>query len=278
MMQHRYRRDILRLTVMVVAVAWVGCETAPPKTKVVVPSAATQAPEYEGDGSIPEQRYVIRMSDGERDWEVQFPDVATGYEMHIPLDERRAKGPMDSVHWEGENMTEADKELLQELRRKRGDMEREGIFVDGEHVNEPNKSGQQGNQGQQGQQGNQGQQGESGNEGELPSSDELSESGLPSKKKKGSGSEAAPYRPSYLLGIENVRKLYKAGKYELAMVRLKKLEEAYPGDEKILSMKGTLWVKLGRESLARKAWERVLQINPDNQEVIEALKRLNDSE
>ena len=98
--------------------------------------------------------------------------------------------------------------------------------------------------------------------------------------KDGKSGEAkpAPYRPSYLLGIQQVRDLYRRGKYEVAMVRLKKLEEAYPGDVKLLTMKGTLWVKIGRDALARKAWERVLQIDQDNQKVIEALERLNQSE
>jgi len=262
--------------------AWalIGCETSQPETKVVVPSAATQAPEYEGDGSVPEQRYVIRMSDGERDWEVQFPEVATGYEMHIPLEDQKKKGAMDSVHWEAENLTEADKELLKQLRRDRGQMEREGIYEGGEHVNDQVQPGS----GQQ-QQGQAPGTGSQQSDQQLPSGEELEQSDKQGqadqqgqKQKQRGEQQAAPYRPSYLLGIENVRKLYKAGKYELAMVRLKKLEEAYPDDEQILSMKGTLWLKLGREKLARKAWERVLQINPDNKKVKEALQRLNQSE
>ena len=118
---------------------------------------------------------------------------------------------------------------------------------------------QQGSQGKQGKQGSQ-----KGNQG--------------NQKKGKNGADPAPYRPSYLLGIEEVRNLYRRGNYELAMVRLKKLEEAYPGDVKLLTMKGTLWVKLGRDSLARKAWEQVLQIDPENQQVIDALKRLNQSQ
>jgi hypothetical protein len=36
-----------------------------------------------------------------------------------------------------------------------------------------------------------------------------------------------------------------------------------------------LWLKLGRPELAREAWEQVLQIDPDNRPVLDALKNLN---
>ena len=257
---------VVSAAVVLVATLGGACKTSEPKTKVVVPSAATTAPEYDSDGSVPEQRYVIRMSDGERDWEVQFPAVATGYEMHIPLEAKGSKEPADALEWPSENLTEADKELLEHLRRRNRQTEREGVYVDGEHVN-------------------QGEKKEESGEGSGESKAKTAKSGVgtgeskeKAQKKQSKGAKAAPYRPSYLLGLEEVRRLYKAGKYELAMVRVKKLEEAYPGDAKILSMKGTLWLKLGKEELAREAWERVLQIDPDNQQVIEALKRLNKSE
>jgi hypothetical protein len=40
-------------------------------------------------------------------------------------------------------------------------------------------------------------------------------------------------------------------------------------------MMGTLYLKVGQEELAREYWERVLQIDPTNKTVIEALKQLN---
>jgi hypothetical protein len=40
-------------------------------------------------------------------------------------------------------------------------------------------------------------------------------------------------------------------------------------------MMGTLWLQLGRRELARETWERVLQIDPENRAVIEALRQLN---
>jgi tetratricopeptide (TPR) repeat protein len=272
---------------MLVAAVGIGCQTDQPQTRVVVPSAATSTPEYKGNGEVPEQRYVIRMSNGEQDWEVEFPEVATGYEMHIPLSEQKARTPADSVEWTSKNMTEADKELLRQMRRENPDVEGEGVFVNGQNVNDESSSGSNG-QGQQGQ-GNQ-SDGQAPQPGLAPADGNNQQSGKSKNggddsqqanqgdKKGKNGADPAPYRPSYLLGIEEVRNLYRRGNYEVAMVRLKKLEEAYPGDVKLLTMKGTLWVKLGRDSLARKAWEQVLQIDPENQQVIDALKRLNQSQ
>jgi Flp pilus assembly protein TadD len=59
------------------------------------------------------------------------------------------------------------------------------------------------------------------------------------------------------------------------MVHLVDLEKAYPNDARLLSMKGTLWMKLGRPELARQSWEQVLQIDPDNRPVLDALRTLN---
>lgn len=80
--------------------------------------------------------------------------------------------------------------------------------------------------------------------------------------------------PSYLAGTARVRELYKRRQYELALIELVKLERAYPDDERILEMKGTLYKKLNRRNEARQTWERVLGLNPDNQAVARALEQL----
>ncbi len=229
-------------------VAASGCATEPPRSTIVVPSTATTAPEYRGDGSIPTRRYVVRMSDGQRDWEVEFPETATGYEIRIPLEEG---GSAPGMRWDGPGMTDADRELMKDMRRSNPALEREGVFVDGRNVQDPDSA--------------------------TPGA-ELTEEGEVAREREAGArvgeDQPAQSRPSYLLGIDEVQKLYGLGNYELAMVRLTNLEKAYPNDERLLSMKGTLWLKLGREDLARETWERVLQVNPDNRAVLEALKQL----
>ncbi len=244
------------IALLIMAAATTGCPKQKRQTAIIIPSAATTAPEYRGDGSVPTQRYVVRMSDGERDWEVEFPEVATGYEMRIPL---KGQSADDKLVWQSENLTDADKELLRQMRRDNPGMGREGVYVDGANLNDPPGTNELGG---------------------LQPGAELDAEGRTVRDPgrlglQGSQEDSAdPTRPSYLLGIEEVARLFKSGNYELAMVRLRQLEKAYPNDPKLLAMKGTLWAKMGRKELAREAWERVLQIEPQNKAVLEALKRL----
>lgn len=222
---------------------------------IVVPSSATTAPSYRGDGSIPSRRYVVRMSDGRRDWEVEFPEVATGYELRIPLNEG---GKGEDVVVEGDTLTAADKQLLDALRKRNVDYEREGIYKDGKNAADPKGRNQLGNP-------------EPG--AELGEKGKAKEGGV--DPWVGTEDKPAPTRRSYFLGLEKVKRLYRAQKYEVAVVFLKKLERDYPSDLKIMSMMGTLWLKLGQKDLAREYWEKVLAIEPGNKAVIEAMKQLN---
>ncbi|RAL24705.1 hypothetical protein DL240_00405 [Lujinxingia litoralis] len=226
------------LTALACALFLSACARAnkPTESAIIVPSAATTAPHYRGDGSIPAQRYVVRMSDGQRDWEVEFPEVATGYEMRIPLGTESSSEVFPTHH----PLTQADKELIDHLRRTDPNFEREGAFVDGEHVLDR-------------------------------------ETGEPQPRQRPDGqaeAEPAPSRPSYYRGVEDIKRLAQAGSHEMALVHLVELERHYPGDVQLLMMKGTLWSFLGRPSLARQAWEEVLQIDPENREVIDALRQL----
>ncbi|MFU8806645.1 MAG: tetratricopeptide repeat protein [Bradymonadaceae bacterium] len=250
-----------KICTAVIAVALLGaCQKEAPPTTIIVPSTATTTAQYQGDGSIPPQRYVVRMSDGQRDWEVEFPETARGYEVRIPLKEDPSSPRRAGVRAETSNLTAADKELLEHLRRTNPDMEREGIFVGGRNVNDPPDRNRRGG---------------------LEPGAELDGEGRrvsdpgPADGTRGIEDRAAPTRPSYLLGIEEVQRLFRSGNHELAMVHLVDLEKAYPNDPRLLAMKGTLWMKLGRPELARETWERVLQIDPDNRAVLDALRSLN---
>ncbi len=254
-------RHLSRLALIaLMGASWLagGCSSTKPQTKqIIVPSTATSVPQYRGDGTATDEHYVIRMSDGRRDWEISFPSTASGYEVRIPL--KGGKPTADKgggLHWQAEQLTDADKELLAELRRQNPDMEREGVYQNGQNLVDKQAAADQGKK--------------------PATASDASPQPRPSAKHTAEDA-AAPTRPSYLLGIAEVQKLYEHGKYELAMVRLSQLDKAYPNDARILSMKGTLWKKLGRPELARKAWEQALQLQPDNKSVIQALKDLNQS-
>ena len=255
MMRRIGHKAFLAAAALLLGGALSDCASQQPEAVIVVPSSATSAPDYAGDGSVPRQRYVVRMSDGQRDWEVEFPETASGYEMRIPLkgagasaddDKQRALLPAS------DGLTEADKELLARLRRENPDIERDGVYAGGENVLD---------------------------EGLPEPGAELDEEGNPVVQRPERAEDApSPTRPSYLLGIEEVKRLFRGGNYELALIKLRELENAYPNDVQILSMKGSLWERLGRPGLAREAWEQVLQIQPDNRVVVRALRRLEGAE
>ncbi len=224
---------------------------------IVVPSTATTTPAYERDGSVPSKRYVVRMSDGKRDWEIEFPDTARGYRLNIPMGAK----PGDGVDVEGDDLTAADKELLERLKRNNPDYRRDGIYEDGRNAADPDRPGP-------------------GSElppvpGEDPGKLEGKAADGVDPWSRGEDSPA-PTRRSYFMGIEKVKKLYRAGRYEIAMVHMKKLDEDYPDDPQIMAMMGTLWLKNNQPDLAREYWERVLQIDPYNNGVKQALKQLNE--
>ena len=163
-----------------------------------------------------------------------------------------------------EQLTEADKQLLEALRRRNLDYGREGIYEDGKNKADPPGRNQLGAP-------------EPG--AELPPAPGEADGATPKSGAEagvdpwaGTEDQPAPTRRSYFLGLEQVKKLYRAGKLELAIVYLKKLEQDYPNDVQIMAMMGTLWLKTGQEDLAREYWERVLQVDPANRAVIEALK------
>ena len=205
---------------------------------IVVPSAASARPAYAGDGSPPPRRYVVRMSDGSLDWEVELPEVATGYELRIPFKGGQPGDPQRGgvSFGDTEGLTEADKELIATMRRRElgsSDTESEGVF---------------------------------------------DESGKPLDGRVGEGkaqnAQPAPARQSYIKGIQKARALFEARKYELALLALKELDGDYPRDLQIKSMLGTLWLQLNQPELAREAWEAALKIDPQNKTLIEALKQL----
>jgi len=199
---------------------------------IVVPSAASAAPAYASDGSPPPRRYVVRMSDGSLDWEVELPEVATGYELRIPF---KPKGQREQVGFgDAGDLTDADRQLIESMRRREPTAEGEGVY-----------------------------------DGAGAPLDGRPEAARPQN------AAPTPARQSYLKGVEKARALFQAGKYELALIALKSLDEQYPDDLQIKSMLGTLWLQLNQPELARETWEAGLRIDPQNRMLVEALKQLN---
>ncbi len=90
------------------------------------------------------------------------------------------------------------------------------------------------------------------------------------------GGTADPAKKSYLAGLAHVRELYDSRKYELAFIDLNDLEQGYPNDSRLLAMKGTLYLKLGKTKLARDTWQHAVQLDPNDTQTAEALRGLKE--
>jgi hypothetical protein len=204
-----------------------GCATTA-RTPIIVPPEAVREWAYNADGETGEGRYVVRMTDGRREWEVEFPDARYGSEVRVPL---KNGGHQIKLANERSNLTAADRELQEEARTTREKADKTDPY---DLMDQPKSSDK------------------------------------PPKVKKA--------RTSYLVGVAQVRELYEARNLEIALVQLVELEKEYPNDEKLLSMKGSIYRKMGKNGLARAAWERVLALNPDNTNVAAALRALAEEE
>ncbi len=213
-----------------------GC-LKPPAGRINVPSDILRGAPYGPEGAPPRSRYVVRMTDGDQDWEFQLPEIATSYEVRVPLRGKFAEAGSAELA----SLTAADKEIV---GQREAEEQARGERVD-----------------------------VGGPEGEATGEATAAKKRAGRPGRDGEGAAASP-RSSYLLTLAKVKELYRTRNYEVAVVQLVALERQYPNDERILSMKGSLYEKLGKKQLARDAWQAVLTVNPYNLQVVEALQRL----
>jgi tetratricopeptide (TPR) repeat protein len=238
-----------------------GCAMSRPvPADVRVPPELLRGAPYTAGGEPPRSRYVVRMTDGTRDWEIQLPEIATAYEVRVPLSGK----PSSRLAVDMAGMTAADREIADEraaaartektsAKTGNGDDDDDDDDVGGNGTMAPTKLGAAAVRAGKG-------------------------SPQPSKARAGAAPAASDTpdaaKPSYLLTLARVKDLYRTRHYELALVELVELEKQYPNDEHILSMKGSLYERLGNKNLARDAWQQALTLNPFNLAVLEALQRL----
>jgi hypothetical protein len=228
----------------VVVAAGAGCASggAVPADVRVPPDLLRGSP-YTASGESGRSRYVVRMTDGVRDWEIQLPEIATAYEVKVPLSGKPA-APMSI---DMATATAADREIMAEnmaaAERAKTDAPGPDDAVDegGGHPTDKDSNGKV---------------------------------ARPSDKVPGGAGTPPVAKASYLLTLARVKDLYRTRHYELGLVELVDLERQYPDDEHILSMKGSLYERLGNKNLAREAWQEALRLNPFNLAVLEALQRL----
>jgi len=224
--------------------------TRPIPADVRVPPELMRGPGYATSGEPMRTRYVVRMTDGQRDWEIQLPEIATAYEVKVPMSGK----PATRLAVDMATMTAADREILQ-------DREAAARAESGEPEPAKDEAGAQ-------KPTTRAKWAGARDEGETKPTPEK----RPARKP---GDDKAPgAKASYLLTLARVKDLYRSKQYELAQGELPELDRQYPDDEHILSMKGSLYERLGNKNLAREAWQQTLRINPYNLAVLEALQRL----
>jgi tetratricopeptide (TPR) repeat protein len=223
--------------------------TRPIPADVRVPPELMRGAGYTTGGEPPRTRYVVRMTDGQRDWEIQLPEIATAYEVKVPLSGK----PATRLAVDMATMTAADREILQEreaaARADSGDAEPAPKGGDGEGLKQAG--------------------------GRRAGARDDGDATPPPKRARKPGDDKPPAaKASYLLTLARVKELYRTRQYELALVEIGELDRQYPDDEHILSMKGSLYERLGNKNLARESWQEALRLNPFNLAVLEALQRL----
>jgi len=227
-----------------------GCTlTRPVPADVRVPPELLRGSNYTAGGEVSRSRYVVRMTDGQKDWEFQLPEIATAYEVKVPMSGK----PGPRLVPDMATLTAADREILQE---------REAAARAESGEPEPPPAKDDGGLKQAG-----------GKRGAAARDDGDAKPEKRAARKPGDDKPPSA-KASYLLTLARVKDLYRTRQYELAMVELAELDRQYPDDEHILSMKGSLYERLGNKNLAREAWQQTLRINPYNLAVLEALQRL----
>jgi tetratricopeptide (TPR) repeat protein len=223
----------------------VGCSTAGAvPADVRVPPDLLRGSPYTATGGAGRSTYVVRMTDGQRDWEFQLPEIATAYQVTVPLSGK----PASPMSIDMATATAADREIIAENQAA-------------ERAKTEAASGPD----------------DAIDEGGRPTDAARKAARAAEARKQGDAAQGqggdGP-KKSYLLTLARVKDLYRTRHYELGLVELVDLEKQYPDDEHILSMKGSLYERLGNKNLAREAWQEALRLNPFNLAVLEALQRL----
>jgi tetratricopeptide (TPR) repeat protein len=223
-----------------------GCSTAGAvPADVRVPPDLLRGSPYTASGGAGRSRYVVRMTDGQHDWEFQLPEIATAYQVTVPLSGK----PASPMSIDMATATAADREIMadnqatERAKTEASDPD-DAIDEEGRPIDAARKAARAADARKAG---------DAAQGGDGP----------PGAKK------------SYLLTLARVKDLYRTRHYELGLVELVDLERQYPDDEHILSMKGSLYERLGNKNLAREAWQEALRLNPFNLAVLEALQRLS---
>jgi tetratricopeptide (TPR) repeat protein len=121
---------------MLVIVLTLGGCASQASRRIIVPDDQLKQSDYQPDGVVPRSRYVLRMTDGKRDWEVEFPEVASGYEVRIPLEGE----PKVLGQGAAKPPTAADREIAEDMVRQNPDLAESAATGKTGPTGKPNKA------------------------------------------------------------------------------------------------------------------------------------------
>jgi len=78
---------------------------------------------------------------------------------------------------------------------------------------------------------------------------------------------------SYLNALDNIKQLYRVGRYEVAILETDRMLKEYPTDPKLHEMRGTLLDRMGQTDLAMKSWKQALKLSPGNRSLQKYLEK-----
>lgn len=73
--------------------------------------------------------------------------------------------------------------------------------------------------------------------------------------------------PSYLAAMDHIKQLYKATRYEAALLETDDMVKQFQTDPRLYEMRGTLLERLGQRELALKSWTQALKLEPKNEKL-----------
>ncbi len=80
--------------------------------------------------------------------------------------------------------------------------------------------------------------------------------------------------PEFRAALVRVNSFFARKSYDLALIELAKLRQLAPQNAKLLAMQGTLEWKLGNKDKAQAAWEKAMELDPENDTILQMLEGL----
>ncbi len=78
---------------------------------------------------------------------------------------------------------------------------------------------------------------------------------------------------SYLGALDQIKVLYRTGRFEAALIETDRLVKQYPTSPQIHQMRGTLLERVGQNELALKSWKQALELEPSNESLRKFIDR-----